>query len=55
MPVPRGDHGPHRFVGFDAKRDKLVPLKHPDWPKDNDKSKNKSMPNKQKLSEMCPV
>jgi transposase InsO family protein len=43
------------LVGFDAKRDKLVPLKHPDWPKDNDKSKSKNMPNKQKTSEMCPV
>jgi len=30
-------------------------LKHPDWPKDNDKSKSKNMPNKQKTSEMCPV
>jgi hypothetical protein len=27
------------LVGFDAKRDKLVPLKNPDGPKDNDKSK----------------
>jgi len=43
------------LVGFDSNRVKLVPLKHPDWPKDNDKNKSKNMPNKQKTSEMCPV
>jgi transposase InsO family protein len=40
-----------KLVGFDSKRDKLVPLTNPAWPKD----KSKNMPNKQKLSEMCPV
>jgi transposase InsO family protein len=40
-----------KLVGFDSKRDKLVPLTNPSWPKD----KSKNMPNKQKLSEMSPV
>jgi len=39
------------LVGFDSKRDKLVPLTHPGWPKD----KNKNLPKKEKASEMCPV
>ena len=43
------------LAGFDAKRDKPVQFKRPDWTKDNYKSKNKTMPNKQKLSEICPV
>src|ERR1700733_7720200 len=36
------------LVGFDAKRDKLVPLTNTAWPKD----KNKNLPNKEKASEM---
>jgi leucine-zipper of insertion element IS481 len=40
-----------KLVGFDSKHDKLVPLTNPAWPKD----KSKNMPNKQKLSEICPV
>jgi transposase InsO family protein len=39
------------LIGFDSKRDKLVPLTNPNWPKD----KNKNFPNKEKTSEMCPV
>ena len=39
------------IVGFDSKRDKLVPLTNPGWPKD----KNKNLPDKEKASEMCPV
>jgi hypothetical protein len=39
------------LVGFDSKRDKLVPLTNPAWPKD----KSKNLPKKEKLSEMCPV
>ena len=42
----------HRpLVGFDARRGKLVSLNNPNWPKD----KNKNLPNKEKLSGMCPV
>lgn len=40
-----------KLAGFDSKRDKLVPLTNPGWPKD----KSKNMPDKQKLSEMRPV
>lgn len=40
-----------KLTGFDSKRDKLVPLNNPGWPKD----KNKNLPDKEKLSEMCPV
>jgi transposase InsO family protein len=39
------------LVGFDSKRDKLVPVTNPGWPKDN----NKNLPKKEKLSGMCPV
>jgi transposase InsO family protein len=39
------------LVGFDSKRDKLVPLTNPGWPKD----KNKKLPNKEKASELRPV
>jgi transposase InsO family protein len=39
------------LVGFDSKRDKLIPLTNPNWPKD----KNKNFPEKEKTSEMCPV
>jgi transposase InsO family protein len=39
------------LVGFDSKRDKLVPLTNPGWPK----GKNKNLPDKEKLSGMCPV
>lgn len=39
------------LVGFDSKRDKLVPLTNQGWPKD----KNKNFPNKEKTSDMCPV
>lgn len=39
------------LVGFDSKRDKLVPLTNQGWPRD----KNKNFPNKEKTSEMCPV
>jgi transposase InsO family protein len=42
----------HRpLVGFDARRGKLVSLNNPNWPKD----KNNNLPNKEKLSAMCPV
>ena len=42
----------HRpLVGFDAPRGKLVSLNNPNWPKD----KSKNIPNKEKLSGMCPV
>jgi len=39
------------LIGFDSLRGKLVPLNHPAWPKD----KNKNLPNKEKMSGMCPV
>ena len=39
------------LVGFDPRRDKLVSLNNPNWPKD----KNNNLPNKEKLSGMCPV
>lgn len=39
------------LVGFDSKRDKLVPVTNPGWPKDN----NQKLPKKEKLSGMCPV
>jgi transposase InsO family protein len=39
------------LVGFDAARGKLVGLNNPGWPK----GKNKNLPNKGKVSGMCPV
>ena len=39
------------LIGFDAKRGKLVGLNNPGWPKD----KSKNLPEKEKLSGMCPV
>jgi len=39
------------LAGFDAVRGKLVPLTNAGWPKD----KNKNLPNKEKVSGMCPV
>jgi len=39
------------LVGFDATRGKLVRLSNPGWPKD----KNKNLPNKEKVSGICPV
>jgi putative transposase len=55
MPIGEGLYNVYfahrKLVGFDSKRDKLVPLTNPAWPKD----KSKNMPNKQKMSEMCPV
>lgn len=39
------------LVGFDATRGKLVRLSNPGWPK----GKNKNLPNKEKVSDMCPV
>lgn len=38
------------LAGFDAIRGKLVRLSNPGWPKD----KNKNLPDKEKLSGMCP-
>jgi hypothetical protein len=55
MPIGEGLYNLYfadrHLAGFDSKRDKLVPLTNPAWPKD----KCKNMPNKQKLSEMRPV
>src|SRR5271157_3888796 len=55
MPIGEGLYNIYfadrKLVGFDSKRDKLVSLNNPAWPKD----KCKNMPNKQKMSEMCPV
>lgn len=39
------------LIGFDSQRGKLVPRNHRDWPKD----KNKNLPDKEKVSGMCPV
>jgi transposase InsO family protein len=39
------------LVGFDTKQGKLVGLNKPGWPKD----KNKNLPKKEKVSDMCPV
>ena len=55
--LPLGDNlfniyfGHRPLVGFDARRGKLVSLNNPNWPK----GKNKNLPNKEKLSGMCPV
>jgi hypothetical protein len=53
------------LVGFDARRGKLVPLTNPGWPKlpafasgqacPEPKDKNKNLPEREKLSGMCPV
>jgi transposase InsO family protein len=39
------------LTGFDAARGKLVRLNNPGWPKE----KYKNLPNKEKVSDMCPV
>jgi transposase InsO family protein len=53
------------LVGFDTERGKLIPLTNPSWPKTppfgsgqacpEPKDKNKNLPDKEKVSEMCPV
>jgi hypothetical protein len=53
------------LVGFDAARGKLVPLGNPGWPRrpffgsgqacPDPKSQNKNLPEKEKVSGMCPV
>ncbi len=56
----------HRpLAGFDARRGKLVPLSNPGWPKHafcgsgqacpEPQSKNQNLPDKEKVSGMCPV
>ncbi|HEV2700123.1 MAG TPA: IS481 family transposase [Steroidobacteraceae bacterium] len=53
------------LIGFDSKRGKLVPLNNPGWPKSassrsgqacpDREDKNKNLPEKEKVSGMCPV
>jgi len=53
------------LIGFDSQRGKLVPLNQPDWGQTpvfasgqacpDAKDKNKNLPEKEKVSDMCPV
>ena len=53
------------LVGFDTERGKLIPLTNPGWPKTppfgsgqacpEPKDKNKNLPDKEKVSGMCPI
>jgi len=53
------------LVGFDSKRGKLVPLANPGWPKSarsgpgqacpGPETQNQNLPEKEKVSGMCPV
>ena len=55
----------HPLIGFDARRGKLVPLSNPGWQKHpfwgrgqacpRPQNENKNLPEKEKLSGMCPV
>jgi len=69
LPVGRGLYniyfGHVPLAGFDAARGKLVPLGNPGWPRrpffgsgqacPDPKSQNKNLPEKEKVSGMCPV